>query len=367
MKIYIPVILLLFAFKTGVAQEFNELKAYLDSNSTPVNMNDPARPNNFFKSVMSDKVLFVFGEGGDHQLDLQNKLRVYLLNQFSRLHLKYFFIESGRSTAYIQNKYLQNTIDNVDSIFKKGILYKKQMQKIRQLYQDGYHFMYKGIDMEWSVSLYNAVKDLTADLSQSTVQSIPLLRSILIDTNYLHYDDNNVFNNQKEFLNFYISLHNTFTDDADLLKNVLGNDRYEQLEYFLSNPQTRPPRGNRNPGMAKNLLNEIVPIEPQSTYLLGIGMAHTLLNRNGVVASMLERNELLRNKIVVMNTYCDECQIAGKIINDRSIEFMKNELLDIFRSATKSDLTIFDLSKLPSKFNYLKEYGDLILFAKNQE
>jgi hypothetical protein len=362
MKFFPGFILLFFFHKNTSAQNLEELKLYLDSNHTTINWD---QPNSTFNSVMKNKSLFVLGEC-NHNLNLNNELRIYLVNQFSR-HLKYFFIENSRSWAFIYNNYLQGSITYVDSILKNKPAYAIKMKKVRETYQSGCRFQYRGIDMEWARGIYYAVKSVTGNLNYSIIRSIPFLHSILIDTNYLHYNDNDDFNEQKQFLKYYKKLQSLFLKDSGSLQNNLTHTDFQQLKYFFSNPQTAPPTGNRNPGMAKNLLNEINPIDSSATYLADLGMAHTLLNFNRGVVGTLNRSELLADKIVVMNTYCDECIVNGKKVDNSALKFMKGEVLETFRSVAQSDLTIFDLSKAPPQFAYLKKYGDLILFAKHQQ
>lgn len=357
MKIIKLFVLLMWLSKLGIAQNLDDLKAYLDSNNISIDLKDSNTANPFFKSIMKDRALFVFGEGGSHDLELNNHLRVYLINQFSKLNLKDFLFEGGRSNAFIENNYIQSSQDNADSLFRKNLSYRIQMQQIRQLYQKGFHFAYKGIDMEWGRGFFSAVKLLTSYLNQTVIQASPFLRSVLIDTSYLHYDKEDVYNNQKQFLNYYKSLQKIFKADTVSLQNILSSDSYDKIKYFLSNPQTASPYANRNPGMAENLLNEIMPIDTASTYLLDIGNAHL-----GIV----QKKELLKSKSVVMTVYCDKCTINNKeIIDDK--KYMRNGVLDVFRKVSKGDLTIFDVSKLPKEFTFLRAYWDLILFAKEQK
>ena len=367
MKLLNSLILLLLIAKFATAQNVTDIKAYLNDNNTTINFSDTNGANIFFKSVMKNKTLFVLGEGGSHNLDLYNKLRVYLITPFTHLNLKYFFIEYGRSFAEISNNYLKSNIDYSDSIYRKSAPYKIQMQKIRKLYQNGRQFIYKGIDMERGASLYLAIKELTSNVNYSTVKSSSFLNSLLVDTSYLHYDDSDEFNNQKHFLRFYKTLQNNFASDSNLLIKSMPSVNYDKIKYFISNPQTKPPNGDRNPGMAKNLLNEINIIDTNATYLLSIGIAHSLLNFKRNVVGILNSSDLLTNKIVVMNVYCDKCSVNGKEINDPRIDFMKGDILETFRTTAKSNLTIFDLSKVPPQLQYLKKYGDLILFAKQQQ
>jgi hypothetical protein len=323
-----------------VAQNGSDIKAYLTNNSHPVILNDFAQESAFFRSVMHDKILFVFGEGGSHSLELNNQMRAYLLREFSGMNLKYFFIEYGRTTAFNYNQDLRST---------------------------GVHFEYKGIDMESFRSFYVAVKRMTAEVSPGGIDSIQLLHDILIDTSYLHYDDADRFKNQAKFLQLYKGLERLFLRDASALETCLSPEHYKELRYFLSNPQTAPPAGNRNPGMAQNLLAEIVPIDTTATYLLDIGSAHSLLNRKQGVIGILNHTDLLSNKMMIMNVYCDHCISNGEVLNGSLLKFMKGSVLEAFRDCAKGDLTIFNLANVPAELSYLREYGDLILFARNQQ
>jgi len=323
-----------------IAQNLSGLKDYLTNNSHPVTLNDFAEESGFFKSVMRGKTLFVFGEGGSHSLELNNEMRVYLLQEFSGMNLKYFFIEYGRTTAFNYN------------------------QDSRSM---GVNFEYKGIDMESFRSFYIAVRRITTEVSPDGIDSIKLLHDILIDTSYLHYDNADRFRNQAQFLKLYAALVRLFLHDSSALKACLSPEHYRALGYFLSNPQTAPPEGNRNPGMAQNLLAEIVPVDTTATYLLDIGSAHSLLNRKQGVIGILNNTGVLSNKMMIMNVYCDNCSSHGELLKGSLMKFMKGSVLEAFRNSAKGDLTIFNLANVPAGLGYLREYGDLILFARNQQ
>jgi hypothetical protein len=365
MKGYIFCILGLFFARLCPAQTIPELSGFLANHGYSVSLCAPLQGDTLLRSVMQNKILFVYGEGGSHDLELNNQMRVYLLHQFSTLNLKYFFIEGARTAAYIHNQYLQNPDESSDSVYRMDTAFRNQMRQIKKLYEAGLHFEYKGIDMEWSRGFYRAVRSITKDLSPGTIDSIKLLHSILIDTNYFHYDSTSRFKNQAQFLKRYKQLKDLLLQDLGKLKACLDPEHYNELVYFLSNPQTAPPDGNRNPGMAENLLTEITPIDKSATYLLDIGSAHSLLSRAGAVVGILNSTASLSNKMVIMNVYCDNCSINGNVLKENLIE-MKGEVLQAFRMSTKGNLTIFNVADAPSEFSYLKKYGSLILFAKNQ-
>lgn len=350
-----------------IAQNGSDLKNYLTSNSHPVTLNDFAQESGFFKSVMRGKTLFVFGEGGSHSLELNNQMRVYLLREFSGMNLKYFFIESGRTNAFGHNQYLQSPDEAADSIYRTDTAFRDQMRQIKKIYHSGVHFEYRGIDMEWSKSFYRAVKRITSEVGQVGIDSITLLHEILIDTSYFHYDNTSNFGNQVQFLKLYKTLERLFLYDSSVLRACLSPEQYKELRYFLSNPQTAPPEGNRNPGMAQNLLAEIAPVDTTATYLLDIGSAHSLLNRKQGVIGILNNTTVLSNKMMIMNVYCDNCSSQGEVLKGSLMKFMKGSVLEAFRDCAKGDLTIFNLANAPAALSYLREYGDLILFAKNQQ
>ena len=367
MRVYSFFILGLFLVKFCVAQNGFDLKGYLANNSYPVDLNDPLRDSAFFKSLMQNKLLFVYGEGGSHRLDLHNQMRVYLLRMFSGMNLKYFFVEYGRTIAFNQNQFLQGPDDAADSIYKLDTAFRNQMRQIKRIYNSGGHFEYRGIDMEWSKSLYKAVINITTGVNPSSIGSIKLLHDILIDTSYFHYDNTSNFKNQAQFLKLYIRLETLFLHDSGALKACLSPGHYKELGYFLSNPQTAPPEGNRNPGMAQNLLAEITPVDTTATYLLDIGEAHSQLSRKQAVVGILNNTDLLSNKLVILNVYCDNCSSNGQVLEDKMIEYMKGDVLEVFRNCAVGDLTIFNLTNAPAGLSYLKKYGDLILFARNRQ
>lgn len=366
MKVYRLLIVSAFFAKICLAQNGTDIHDYLANNSHRVALDDLSREAPFFKSVMQNKILFVFGEGGSHDLELNNQMRVYLLQVFSGMNLKYFFIEGGRTTAFNHNRYLQSPDEGADSVYKIDTAFRNQMRQIKRIYNSGLHFEYKGIDMEWSKSLYRAVKSITATVNPNSIDAIKVLHDILIDTGYLHYDKNN-FKNQTQFLQLYKELEGSFLHDSGALKASLSRDQYAALEYFLSNPQTAPPDGNRNTGMAQNLLTEITPVDATATYLLDIGSAHSLLNRKEGVIGILNNTAALSNKMMIMNVYCDNCSSKGKVLKDNYIEFMKGDVLEAFRNSAKGELTIFNVANAPAGLSYLKKYGDLILFAKDRQ
>jgi hypothetical protein len=94
-KAHSLLIMSLFFVKFCIAQDGSDLKDYLANNNHSVELNDFSQQAVFFRSVMQNKTLFVYGEGGSHNLELNNQMRVYLLHEFSGINLKYFFIKNN--------------------------------------------------------------------------------------------------------------------------------------------------------------------------------------------------------------------------------------------------------------------------------
>jgi hypothetical protein len=243
---------------------------------------------------------------------------------------------------------------------------KSQIGGVRNLYQDGCIFEYKGIDMERSRSLYYLLNNM--DIKDDHKDIIPLLHSILKDTSYLHYKEKDFYAHQKNFLKYYKTWQKTFYDDSLSIKNILPEIQYKKVRYLLTNKELEHPLANRNPGMAENLLNEMSYSKPNSISLLSVGSAHSCLSSNRTLVGILNNSEILKDRITVMNVICYECTSNGEKINDTSVTFLKNDkILSVFKNVAKNDITLFNLSNLPIEFSYMKNCGDLILFTKYQE
>ena len=79
----------------------------------------------------------------------------------------------------------------------------------------------------------------------------------------------------------------------------------------------------------------------------------------------VSKTELLKNRIVIMNEYCEHCYADGVELDNLTM-FLQGDVLDAFRNAANSNIVLFDLSGLPDQYAYIKKRGDLLLFAKNE-
>jgi hypothetical protein len=76
MKVYSFCILSLLFAKLCPAQRMPELSSFPANHSYSVSLNASLQGDTLLRSLMSNKILFVFGEGGRHDLELNNQVRM---------------------------------------------------------------------------------------------------------------------------------------------------------------------------------------------------------------------------------------------------------------------------------------------------
>ncbi len=307
--------------------------------------------------MMVGKNLFILGEGGHHDLELYDNLKPAILSQLAQHNLKYFFVEMGRSTAILLDKYLHNETADCHSAYKHGCAAIKQEQsKLRREHD----FKVVGIDFEIRIDFHTEMNNLFGqiDLSKTPVSNAFLAN--LLDSTSLKMT-------HKNFMKFYRKKRKEFYSSQVALKQELG-DKYNELERLMTNQNTTRPYIDRNPALTRNLLHEITPIDTSAIYFLAIGNAHTFPFRHSTVVYKLGKNEQLKNRILLMNLHCENCTVDGKKLESEAIlKFLKHsDILTCFNNAANSDMVLFDLRQLPDEFSHIRKYGDLLLFARNQ-
>jgi hypothetical protein len=362
-KIILYLAFLLLSPDFTFCQNWINLESYLKENHFSINLDNLEEKQDNFQRVIQGKKLFVLAEGGSHNLKMYKSLKTYLVYQLADNNLKYSFVEYGRSHAYFFNQYLAESEETT-----KHPSLESYMKPLKNLHKKGFQFEYRGIDMERPKNFYNAMRDILKNYFPQQLNNFDVIKEILTDTTYLHYEEKVFISNQKYFLDKYRIWKKTFAKDSTKIKQTLSESEYQKVRYLLTNNQTNHPRANRNPGMAENLLGEVSTNDTAATYFLSIGNAHSSPNNRGLVVGILNKDEKLKNKILVMNVYCESCRDKGVETNDRLLKFMENDRIkEIFRRLSVNQFTVFDLSKIPAEFDYLKEYGDLVLYTKNQE
>ena len=349
-------IVLIFISFISHAQDTTRLREYLLRHRYAIDLNS-GHSFDMLPGLMKGKNLFVLGEGGSHELELYNTLKPAILDQLVNQNLKYFFIELGRSTALLLDEYLHNATPGCESAFTNGC---EIMEHERTTFKKGNNFKVVGIDFETRIDFYTEMKRLFGHMDLEKLPASKALLTNLLDSTCLKMT-------HKDFMKFYREKRKEFYENKIAIKQELG-DKYNELEYVVTNHNTTRPNLDRNPAMTRNLLHEISPVDTSAVYFLSIGMAHSLACEHYSVVYKLCKNEQLENKILVMNLHCDNCSVNGRKLEDKTpMRFLNHEdILNCFRSAANSELVLFDLSQLPPEFSYIKKYGDLLLFAKNQ-
>ncbi|RYD56599.1 MAG: hypothetical protein EOP56_11140 [Sphingobacteriales bacterium] len=351
---------LLAAF-AGQAQD-SELASYLTQHQVTVSKKDnrliqEPTLSNFIDNQMNGKTLFVLGEG-NHNLNINKQMLGLLQKHFASRGLAYCFLEDGRSSCLMGENL--GAIPQQDA--KQYSPYKAAPAPMAALIKAGQYnryssYEYVGIDYERPWAFYPAVSSLLANLDRKTMldlyETLPELKH------------SNPKEDPESFKAFYQNLQSQFIEKSPKLKVLLSNDDYEDLRYLVSNPNVSLPTENRDRYLAANIMEEIKPSEQGSTYLLATGFSHASTGINGSLVQRLGYSKELKDRILVMNVYCDSCAVDKQGLSDYGV--MTGETLDQFRNAAASDLVVFDLSSLPSKYNNIKQHGDLLLFAKKQD
>ena len=67
-----------------------------------------------------------------------------------------------------------------------------------------------------------------------------------------------------------------------------------------------------------------------------------------------------------MNVYPDQL-LSEKHMAKSGLKYLRGNILACFRHCAETDIVLYDLTQLPEEFAYMKKYGELLLFTKNQK
>ncbi len=332
------------------------LTAYLTQHRYAIDLNDPGTFH-MLPEMMKGKNLLVLGEGGSHGLELYVPLKSAILDQLATQNLKYFFIELGRSTAFILDKYLHNETTSCNSAFTK---YCKIMDHEKAVSKKDHDFKLVGIDFEIRIDFHTALNTM---FSNADLNKCPASKAFLTDL----LDSTCLKMTHKAFMKFYRKKRTEFQQNKTEIKQELG-DKYNGLEYLITNPNTTRPSIDRNPAMTRNLLREITPLDTSAVYFLTIGMAHSLACNTYSVVHKLCQSDVLKDRVLVMNLHCENCTLNGAPLTGKTmLRFMNDEDIESrFSKTAVGAYTLFDLSQLPDGYSDIKKYGGLLLLAKGQ-
>lgn len=339
------------------AQDANELESYLKTHQVQISANNNKLQLNdeiasLLAAKMQNKNLFVLSEG-NHKLPLNGQAWVMLQEHFSGKGLKYCFMEDGRATCMLANlspdKPVMKSVSN--PMAEADVMAIRMQENTIVPHGD---FEYIGIDYERPWTFYEATTMLLSELDEQKRNRVYSIAP------YLRAKKNAV--KPEEFAKTYKDMRESFAKDSTRLK-VLMPEQIGDLAYLLSNPSINEARRYRDRDMAENLLDHLYPMDASATYLLNCGYYHGTPAIKGNMVSRLNDSKELKDKIVVMNVYCDVCTGMAQGLTDK--EVLKDEHIAAMRTSANSDIVIYDLSALPEKYKKLKAHGDLLLFAKN--
>lgn len=345
------------------AQSIDELSNYLKNNSFSFDVSNETSDSNIVHSMFQKK-LFVMGE--NHTSKYNNGVRLKIIASLNeRQQFKKFFIELGRSAAYINNMYLNDSF-----VLNQPLYYyhsavgswwweqKQLLEKIKSNYKKRYDFYYAGIDFERDFNFYIAINNLFYGKSYSFSTTNQKYIQSLLDSAYLNQ-------NEKKFLSFYKEAQIMFSSLSSTLSNELNEHDYAVLKYLLGNENTSKNLNKREKEFARNILNEIDFKNDTDSYFLNIGLAHSIKSDKGNFIDILLNDKRLIDKVVVMNMYND-----GPGFDDiKVLKFMNdNNVLQSFRNEAKNKgkLVLFDLSKLPDSFSDIRKCCDWLLFVNTE-
>jgi len=360
-KIFL-IVLVLNVFCSKVRSQEVNLQEYLSKHQYSIHVN--ADSSLLFSSTlqealsakMKDKKLFIFGEGGSHFLILNHKLLQVLKKYFIVNGMRYFFVESDPGYAVAVNSYINSSYLNSELPFYKE--YKPDFDDLKKMFNQGHEITYVGIDFTRPRSFQLAISNIAKHLDENTINKITVIAPYVKDTIYLTYD-------LKRFIKYYKDIRNDFARDSSTLKTLL-RDQFSDFKELLTNANTALPNGDRDHPMAENLLNKLNSDPGAYISFLDCGGYHSRPNQKGTLANILSKSVELSGKIVVLNVFCENCITKVEKVSNWTLPFMKGTILESFSSAAKDDIVLFDLSELSSDYQYIKEYGDYLLYARNQ-
>jgi hypothetical protein len=358
-----PLILLFSIFISALsfAQDTTGLHDYLCRHRYALNLTS-GHAFEMLPDMMKEKRLLVLGEGDSHGFEFYVPLKTAILEQLAHQNLKYYFIEFGRANAFFMNGYLKNEMTDCIQFYERYCrILDHEKNTIRE-----HEFKIIGIDFERPMVLNADIRFLFQNENLDNRPHSRMLLTKLMDSSYK--DLRGKYKpSVRAFQHFYKRTRREFYRDSAAIRIELG-DKYAALEYLLSNPNTKYPWIDRNPAMARNLVREITPFDTSAVYFLSVGMAHSLPCEHYSTVHKLCKNEVLKNKILVMNTYCEHCIVDGQKVTKRSaMKFMNHQDVNAcFSDAANADFVLFDLSQLPEEYISIKKYGDLLLFVRDQ-
>jgi hypothetical protein len=102
-------------------------------------------------------------------------------------------------------------------------------------------------------------------------------------------------------------------------------------------------------------------------YYAELGGAHTMLSRQVTAASIINASEQFKDKVCVVNLYCDNCTTPEEgPASNWSFGNIEKQIAKYFLPLCKSDFTLFDLTGDDPVIKKFQAYGQFLIVARNQ-
>ncbi|MES2372746.1 MAG: hypothetical protein V4557_09215 [Bacteroidota bacterium] len=347
----------LFLFNALKSQE--TLEEYLNTHYYPFSLTNgfDVKTSVMLKQKLSPYKLVLQAEGGSHFLKLYEQLPMvwlsFLNNNFGTTR---YFAEAGHSVSIVYNEYLR-TGDAAYIVFPRRKPFWKNLYAFNQSIPESKRISYYGIDFESSRTYLLALRlilpNITAPAEITT--SIDLIKNAdpaLADCDYI--------------TGLNKTLKKALDQNKKAFNDYFGN-RYRDFERIVTNGAScNDIRNDRNPNMAANFLSFDREFN-QQMYYGELGAAHTILTRRVTAASIINNSEQFKDKVCVVNLFCDNCSTAeeGKATN-WTLRDVEKDIAAYFLPLCKTDFTLFDLTDDNPAIKKFRAYGQFLIIVRNQ-
>ncbi len=314
--------------------------------------------SDILKQKLRKYKLVLLGEGGSHYLQFYEPLRfVWVKFLSSNFGLTHFFMEFGHSSDILCNQYLQTSDTSYlpKARFTRNKIFWTNLSSYNSSLEENKRMKSFGIDFERTHSYCKALKSLLLDKTppekiRSAIELIKTSNDTLYDCDYI------------------LSLNSKLKDALDKYQDDFKKYFTENFNDFKlivqNNGNCKDALRNRNRNMVANFLS-FDKIFNGNIYYGQLGMAHTvLLNKN--TAYNLNASPNFKDKICVINTYCDNCTTTEEPVSNWQLHKIEKDILQQLLKYCATDFTLFDFSDNNETINKFRAYGQYLIIAKNQ-
>jgi len=354
----LPVFLFLLAVADLRAQ--SDIHDYLKTHSYAFTLESgfDSTAQAILKQKFAPYKVILQGEGGSHYLKMYNELPAMWLSLLnSHFGVTHFFGESGHSSDILINHYFKT--GDTGYLFPRNKAWATKLYQLNNALSKTGGLTYFGIDFEGSRQYVNAIKLLlpgNAVVPEPIRPDIELIKGAdgsIVDCIYI--------------LSINAALKKSIAINKPLFESYFGA-KYADLERMVFNGRTcKETLRDRNPNMAANFIS-FDQLFQQPMYFGELGMAHTSLNTRASFASIINNTKEFKNKVCVINLYCDNCSTKEEGPSSNwQLGKIEKDIITLFLPFCKSTFTLFDLTENPGLVGKYSVYGQFLVIAKKQD